>query len=79
MTFVSQAAAEAQVMERLGVDRWTEAVRGCRTVGKAQMVRNDLTPEIAVDSETYQVTVDGQPAVVPASDEVSMSQLYYIV
>jgi urease subunit alpha len=79
MTFVSQAAAEAGVMERLGVDRWTEAVRGCRTVGKAQMVRNGLTPEITVDSETYQVRVDGEPAVVPASDEVSMSQLYYIV
>jgi urease subunit alpha len=79
VTFVSQAAAEAQVMERLGVDRWTEPVRGCRTVGKAQMVRNDSTPDIAVDAETYQVTVDGRPAVVPASDEVAMSQLYYIV
>lgn len=79
MTFVSQAAAEAQVMERLGIDRWTEPVRGCRTVGKAQMVRNELTPEIVVDSETYQVTVDGRPAVVPASEEVPMSQLYYIV
>jgi urease subunit alpha len=79
VTFVSQAAVDAQVMERLGVDRWTEAVRGCRTVGKAQMVRNDLTPDIAVDSETYQVTVDGRPAVVPASEEVPMSQLYYIV
>jgi urease subunit alpha len=79
VTFVSQAAADAQVMEGLGLDRWTEAVRGCRTVGKAQMVRNDLTPEIVVDSETYQVTVDGEPAVVPASEEVPMSQLYYIV
>ncbi|MET7998350.1 urease subunit alpha [Amycolatopsis sp. NPDC005232] len=79
VTFVSQAAAEAKVMERLGVDRWTEAVRGCRTVGKADMVRNDLTPEIVVNPETYQVTVDGEPAVVPAVDEVSMSQLYYIV
>ncbi|MFI5610365.1 urease subunit alpha [Amycolatopsis sp. NPDC051903] len=79
VTFVSQAAAEAKVLERLGVDRWTEAVRGCRTVGKTDMVRNDLTPEIVVNPETYQVTVDGEPAVVPAVDEVSMSQLYYIV
>ncbi|MGH3744711.1 MAG: urease subunit alpha, partial [Mycobacteriales bacterium] len=79
VTFVSQAAADAGVMERLGVDRLTEAVRGCRTVGKAQMVRNELTPQIIVDTETYQVTVDGRPATVPAVDEVSMSQLYYIV
>jgi urease subunit alpha len=79
VTFVSQAAHEARVLERLGVDRWTEPVRGCRTVGKAQMVRNDRTPEITVDTETYQVTVDGRAATVPASTEVAMSQLYYIV
>ena len=65
--------------ERLGLDRWVEPVRDCRTIGKAQMVRNDATPEITVDPETYQVTVDGRPATVAAVDEVSMSQLYYIV
>jgi urease alpha subunit len=43
------------------------------------MVRNDRTPDIEVDTETYQVTVDGRPAVVPAATEVPMSQLYYIV
>ncbi|HJP78347.1 MAG TPA: urease subunit alpha [Pseudonocardiaceae bacterium] len=79
ITFVSQAAADAKVMERLGVDRWTEPVRGCRTIGKAGMVRNGGTPEITVDSETYQVTVDGEPATVPASTDVPMSQLYYLV
>ncbi|MEV4603807.1 urease subunit alpha [Amycolatopsis sp. NPDC049253] len=79
ITFLSQAAQEGELFERLGIDRRTEAVRGCRTVGKAQMVRNELTPDIAVDPETYQVTVDGEPAVVPAVDEVAMAQLYYIV
>jgi len=79
ITFVSQAATEAGVPERLGLDRWFEAVRGCRTIGKAQMVRNDATPQIRVDSETYQVTVDGRPATVEAADEVAMAQLYYIV
>jgi urease subunit alpha len=79
ITFVSQAAAEAGVPERLGLDRWVEPVRGCRTIGKAQMVRNNATPEIRVDPETYQVTVDGKPATVEAADEVAMSQLYYIV
>ena len=43
------------------------------------MVRNDATPEIHVDPETYRVTVDGKPATVAAVAEVSMSQLYYIV
>jgi urease subunit alpha len=79
MTFVSHAAADAGVPERLGLDRWFEPVRGCRTIGKAQMVRNDATPEIRVDPETYQVTVDGRPATVEAADEVAMSRLYFIV
>jgi urease subunit alpha len=61
------------------MERWVEPVRGCRTIGKAQMVRNDATPEIRVDAETFQVTVDGQPATVEAAEEVAMSQLYYIV
>jgi urease subunit alpha len=79
MTFLSRAAVEAEVTSALGVDRWVEPVRDCRTVGKAAMVRNNATPEIHVDSETYQVTVDGRPATIAAADEVSMSQLYYIV
>ncbi len=79
MTFVSTAAVEAGVPERLAIDRWVEPVRGCRTVGKAQMVRNVATPEISVDPESYQVRVNGRPATVPAAEEVAMSQLYYIV
>jgi urease subunit alpha len=79
ITFVSQAAVEGGLPERLGLERWIEPVRGCRTIGKAQMVRNDATPEIRVDAETYQVSVDGKPATVEAADEVAMSQLYYIV
>jgi urease subunit alpha len=78
VTFVSRAALEAGLPERLA-DRQLEAVRGCRTVGKAQMVRNSATPDIGIDPETYRVTVDGRPATVEAADEVAMAQLYYIV
>jgi urease subunit alpha len=79
MTFMSEAAIQNGVPDRLGLDRLVEPVRNCRTVGKAQMLRNDATPEISVDPETYQVSVNGRPATVPAADQVSMSQLYYIV
>jgi urease subunit alpha len=79
ITFMSEAAVEAAVPESLALDRWVEPVRNCRAVGKAQMVRNNALPEIQVDPETYEVSVDGRPATVPAADEVSMSQLYYVV
>jgi urease subunit alpha len=79
VTFVSQTAVESGVGERLELDRWLEPVRGCRSIGKAQMVRNDAMPEIGIDPETYRVTVDGHPATVEAAEEVAMAQLYYIV
>jgi urease subunit alpha len=79
ITFMSEAAVGAGVPEGLALERWVEPVRNCRTVGKTQMVRNDATPQIGVDPETYQVTVDGRLATVAAADEVSMSQLYHIV
>lgn len=78
MTFLSQAAVDAGVGERLA-NRWTEPVHSCRTVGKQQMVRNSATPHIRVDPETYQVFVDGQLATVDPADSVAMSQLYFIV
>jgi urease subunit alpha len=79
MTFLSEAAVEAEVPQRLGLDRWIEPVRNCRTIGKAHMVRNSATPEIRVDPETYQVSIEGRPVTVGPAEEVSMSQLYYIV
>jgi urease subunit alpha len=79
ITFLSQAAFEAQVTQRLALDRWVEPVRGCRAVGKAEMVRNSATHEINVDPETYRVTVDGRPATVDAATDVALSQLFYIV
>ncbi len=79
VTFVSRAAQEAGIRERLGLRRIVEPVRGCRDIGKADMVRNDATPEITVDPETYEVRVDGVLATVPPAERLPMAQLYFIV
>ena len=79
VTFTSRAAHEAGIRERLGLRRMVEPVHGCRTVGKADMVRNDATPEITVDPETYEVRLDGVLATVPAAETLPMSQLYFMV
>ena len=36
------------------------AVENCRNIGKKDMRRNEATPEIRVDPDTYQVWVDGE-------------------
>jgi urease alpha subunit len=79
LTFTSKAALDSGIRERLGLARRVEAVRGCRELGKADMVRNHLTPEITVDPETYEVRVDGEPATVPAAETLPMTQLYFLV
>jgi urease subunit alpha len=79
VTFTSQAAHQSGIRERLGLQRMVEPVRGCRGIGKADMLRNDLTPEIRVDPETYVVTVDGVHATVPPAQTLPMTQLYFLV
>ena len=79
VTFTSRSAFEAGIGERLGLRRRVEAVHGCRTVGKADMERNDATPEITVDPETYEVRLDGVLASVPPAETLPMSQLYFLV
>jgi urease subunit alpha len=79
ITFTSRAAHDAGIREQLGLRRRVEPVHGCRTVGKADMLRNDATPEITVDPETYEVRLDGALATVPAAETLPMSQLYFLV
>ena len=41
------------------------------------MIRNDVTPDIQVDPETFAVTVDGVHATVDPISTVSLNQLYF--
>jgi urease subunit alpha len=79
VTFTSQAAVEDGVGDRLRLQKRLVAVKGCRSVTKAQMVRNDLTPKIEVDPETYVVRVDGKVATVGPAERLSHTQLFYLM
>jgi len=78
VTFTSRAAHDAGIGERLGLRRRVAPVGGCRTLTKADMLRNDRTPAITVDPETYQVRVDGELATVPPAARLPMAQLYFL-
>ncbi|HLF03645.1 MAG TPA: urease subunit alpha, partial [Dehalococcoidia bacterium] len=79
VTFVSRRAYELGVHQQLGLRRRVEPVLGCRTITKRQMVRNDRTPYIEVDPDTYQVRVDGELATVPPAERLSLAQLFFLV
>ncbi len=78
VTFVSRSAHEAGIRDRLGLRRMVEPVRGCRDIGKRDMLRNDATPQIEVDPETYVVRLDGEVATVPPADTLPMTQLWFL-
>jgi urease subunit alpha len=79
VTFVSEAARVGGVRERLGLRRSVEAVRGCRTISKRDLVRNDALPRIEVNPETYEVRVDGELATAPAAERLPLAQKYFLV
>ncbi|WP_306255706.1 urease subunit alpha [Prescottella equi] len=79
LTFVSQAALDAGVPERLGLQSPVVAVRGCRSVGKKDMVRNTGTPHITVDPDTYHVRADGETVTIAPAQRLPLTQLFYIV
>ncbi len=76
--FVSAAALANGVSERLGVRTPAVAVRNTRTIGKAAMVHNDATPEIAVDPETFAVWVNGELATCDPAATLPMAQRYFL-
>jgi urease subunit alpha len=77
VTFVSKAAHECGIAEQLGLQRQVIPVYRCRNLTKRDMVRNDRTPKLEVDPETFAVKMDGVHATVPPARNLPMSQLYF--
>jgi urease subunit alpha len=76
VTFVAPRALEDGLEERLGLQRALVPVRDTRAVRKADLPLNDATPEIAVDAETFTVSIDGEPIVPQPVDELPLAQRY---
>jgi len=78
LTFVSQAAIDDRLGERLGLQKILVAVRHCRTIGKADMIHNAATPDIQVDPQTYVVTADGERLWCEPAEVLPMAQRYFL-
>jgi len=78
VTFTSQAALDAGVPERLGLQRRAVAVKRTRAVGKRDMVLNAGTPKIEVDPQTYEVRADGVLLTCEPASELPMARRYFL-
>ncbi len=78
LTFVSKAALEAGIAEKLGLRKTAVAVENCREIGKADMVHNFARPDIQVDPETYEVRADGELLTCEPAEVLPMAQRYFL-
>ncbi|BAM03535.1 urease subunit alpha [Phycisphaera mikurensis] len=78
LAFVSQSAVDAGAADRCGLAKKTEAVRGCRSIGKADMKLNDALPVIEVDPETYRVVADGVELRCEPAETLPLAQKYFL-
>lgn len=78
MTFVSQISYTNDIKTQLQLGKIVVPVAGCRSVGKKDMIHNNAMPQIEVDPETYQVSVDGEIVSCEAASVLPMAQRYFL-
>jgi urease subunit alpha len=79
VTFVSRAALQGGLRERLGVAKQMVAVENTRGgISKKSMILNDATPVMEVDPETYEVRADGELLTCEPATVLPMAQRYFL-
>ena len=78
MTFLSQAAHDANLHRHLDLRSRIGVARDCRSVTKADMVLNDYLPVIDVDPQTYEVRADGELLTCEPAAVLPMTQRYFL-
>jgi urease subunit alpha len=78
VSFVSQAAIDAGIGERLQLRKRLVPVVGTRTLRKSDMVLNDYLPLMEVDAQTYEVRADGQLLRCEPASVLPLAQRYFL-
>jgi urease subunit alpha len=80
LTFLSQAALDADVPRQLGLSRTCVPVINTRGgIGKAAMRNNTALPKVEVDPQTYEVFADGQLLTCEPAEVLPMAQRYFLL
>lgn len=78
ITFLSKAAVEEGIPQKLGLEKEIRVCSGIRDLTKKDLKLNDATPDIAVNPETYEVTIDGELITSEPSETLPMAQRYFL-
>ncbi|MDY6955595.1 MAG: urease subunit alpha [Pseudomonadota bacterium] len=78
LTFMSQAALDAGVPDKLSLRRRAVAVKNTRAITKRDMVHNDYLPVMEVDAQTYEVRADGMLLTCEPAKVLPLAQRYFL-
>lgn len=78
ISFVSRAALDDGIKDKLGLRKQVRAVSHCRNIGKADMRLNDWQPKVEVDAQTYEVRADGELLSCEPATELPLAQRYFL-
>jgi urease subunit alpha len=78
LAFVSAAAVEDGLADRLAVRRPLVPVLDVRSRGKADLPENTATPRIEVEPDTFTVRIDGEVVEPEPAAELPMTQRYFL-
>jgi len=78
MTFISAAAQSAGIVEQLQLQKKIGVVKNCRNIKKQDLIHNHYTPQIEVDSQTYEVRADGILLTCEPAKILPMAQRYFL-
>ena len=78
VTFVSRPSIESASLDKLGIKKTLVPVSETRSISKKSMKLNDLCPKIEVNSETYEVRVNGDVITCEPAKTLPMAQRYFM-
>jgi urease subunit alpha len=78
VNFAHPYALEAGLGAKLGLAKPLLPARGTRSLSKKDMLRNDTCPEVRVDPQTFEVTVDGVLATCEPARQLPLAQRYML-
>ncbi len=74
--FVNPLAIEAGLSDKLGLKKGLLPSYGTRKINKSNMLHNKTLPNISVNSQTFQVSIDGVPITCEPSTKLPLAQRY---
>jgi urease subunit alpha len=78
LAWVAPVALEDGLAERLELHRELVPVKDCRSVAKRDMVNNTACPDISVDPDSFEVSIDGEVVEQAPVTSLPMTQRYFL-